>query len=391
MNIKFLIMFFVILGVLIGFHILLYFSFVRFFSISSELVKNILLISLGILSVSFVFSVLFVRFSNFILVRAFYFISAFWFGVLVYMVVATFIVFILIFIFKYFGIDAKIPASIIIYGLTFFYSLFGVWNAMNPVVKDVSVKIKNLPEYWQGKTVVQLSDVHLGKINGPGFARRMVEKVNNLNPDLILITGDLFDGMGVAPNSFREILNNLKSKDGIYYVSGNHEYYLGRDMILDYLKKETNLEVIDNKIVEIAGLQIVGIGYPGYGKNGDRSDIINKIGGYDPEKPSILLYHEPTSINQDAQDQSHSYFSPKIDFSYQKEQGIDLQISGHTHAGQFFPYNVITKKIFSGYYYGLFTEGDFNLYVTSGTGTWGPPIRNIIKSEIVRFKLAKKL
>jgi len=390
MNIRFLIMFLVILGILIGFHVLLYFSFIRFFSISSELVKNILLVTLGVLSVSFIFSVLFARFSNFILVRAFYFISAFWLGALFYIIVATILIFILILVFKHFGIDAKLPASIIVYALTFVYLLLSVWNAMNPVVKNVSVKIRNLPDYWQGKTIVQLSDVHLGKINGPRFARRMVEKVNNLNPDLILITGDLFDGMGVAPNNFLEILNNLKSKDGVYYVSGNHEYYLGHDMILDYLKKETNMEVIDNKIVEIEGLQIVGIGYPGYGQNGDRSDIINKIGGYNSEKPSILLYHEPTSINQDAQDQSHSYLSPKTDFSYQKEQGVDLQISGHTHAGQFFPFNIITKKIFKGYYYGLFTEGDFNLYVTSGTGTWGPPIRNVVKSEIVNFNLEKK-
>ena len=390
MNIKMILMLLVTLGILIGFHILLYFSFVRFFSITSDLVKNILLIALGVLSVSFIFSALFVRFSNFILVRTFYFISAFWLGALFYVIMATVVIFILILVFKSFGINAKLGVSIMVYGITFVYLLFSVWNAMNPIVKDVEVKIKNLGEYWQGKTIVQLSDVHLGKINGPGFAKRMVRDVNNLNPDLILITGDLFDGMGVAPNSFRDILNTLKATYGVYYVSGNHEYYLGKDQILDYLKEQSTINVIDNKIVEIKGLQIVGIGYPGYGKNGDRSDIINNIGNYDRELPSILLYHEPTSINQDAQDQSQSYLKPKTDFSYQKEKGIDLQISGHTHAGQFFPFNIITKKLFNGYHYGKFSEGDFTLYVTSGTGTWGPPIRNVVKSEIVNFRLDNK-
>ena len=385
-----ILMLLVTLGILIGFHILLYFSFVRFFSITSDLVKNILLIALGVLSVSFIFSALFVRFSNFILVRTFYFISAFWLGALFYVIMATVVIFILILVFKSFGINAKLGVSIMVYGITFVYLLFSVWNAMNPIVKDVEVKIKNLGEYWQGKTIVQLSDVHLGKINGPGFAKRMVRDVNNLNPDLILITGDLFDGMGVAPNSFRDILNTLKATYGVYYVSGNHEYYLGKDQILDYLKEQSTINVIDNKIVEIKGLQIVGIGYPGYGKNGDRSDIINNIGNYDRELPSILLYHEPTSINQDAQDQSQSYLKPKTDFSYQKEKGIDLQISGHTHAGQFFPFNIITKKLFNGYHYGKFSEGDFTLYVTSGTGTWGPPIRNVVKSEIVNFRLDNK-
>jgi len=223
----------VTLGILIGFHGVLYFAFVRFFSISSGLVKNILLVVLGILSISFIFSAIFVRLSNCIFARAFYFVSAFWMGFLIYLILATVVIFILFLVFKYFGIDAKLPLSIIIYSIVLLYALWGVWNAMNPIVKTVDVKINNLPEYWQEKTIIQLSDVHLGKIYSPSFARRIVEEVNRLEPDLLLITGDLFDGMGAAPNNFKEALDNLNAKHGTYYVTGNHEYYLGISQILD--------------------------------------------------------------------------------------------------------------------------------------------------------------
>jgi len=284
---------------------------------------------------------------------------------------------ILFFIFKlnafkfWFGISALV--------LTLVYGIYGYWNANNIRLKNIEVKIKSLPSAWQNKRIVQLSDAHLGLINSTAFTEKMVAKVNSAKPDLILITGDLFDGTSNTLE-FISILNKLEATDGIYFVTGNHEVYLGAKQVLSSLKK-SKIKVLDNQAVDLGGLQLVGISYPEFGESRGEGFLKNIIGN--DLSPKILMYHSPTNVEQHGDSEHASiYFLPNSDFDAAKKAGVNLQLSGHTHEGQLFPYNLIAGYIYKRYNYGLMTEGDFNIYITSGVGTWGPPMRVGTDAEV---------
>ena len=180
-------------------------------------------------------------------------------------------------------------------GLTLLYSAYGVANAYHPRLVNFTVRIKNLPPGWQGKTLVQLSDVHLGRILGADFLARVVAKVNAQNPAMVLITGDLFDG---ADGNLEELvapLNRLVAPQGIYFVTGNHETYLGVQRSYAALRT-TPVRVLADERVVIDGLQVIGISYPERGHALSFAEKMAKLPGFDPALPSILLYHSPTQV-----------------------------------------------------------------------------------------------
>ena len=201
--------------------------------------------------------------------------------------------------------------------------------------------------------------------------------------------------------SFIEPLNQLKAKEGVFYVTGNHEIYLGFDYPLEVFRK-TNIRVLEDEVKDINGLQLVGISYPRFDLEDESGKDIRKILAqnpvFDPEKPNILLFHSPSVGQITGKDQGTDngsrrlamYFSPEIDFGPIEELGIDLQLSGHTHAGQIFPYNFFTRQVYVGYDYGLHQLGDFSINISSGTGVWGPTIRTWSRSEIVEIILEAK-
>jgi len=253
-------------------------------------------------------------------------------------------------------------------GLTLLYSAYGVWNAYHPRLVHFAVRIKNLPPGWQGKMLVQISDVHLGRILGADFLARVVAKVNEQNPAMVLITGDLFDG---ADGNLEELvapINRLVAPQGIYFVTGNHETYLGVQRSYAALRT-TPVRVLDNEMVAMEGLQVIGISYPERGHALGFAEKMAKVTGFDPGVPSLLLYHSPTQVEA------------------AKAAGINLQLSGHVHQGQIFPLGFITRLMFGKYYHGLHTEGDFTLYTSSGTGLWGPTMRTGNHPEIVVLHL----
>lgn len=281
--------------------------------------------------------------------------------------------------------------TISLFGFAFIYTGYGVWNAQHFVIKTIEIPMKNLPKEWENKPIIQISDVHIGAINQAGFMQKVVDSVNAQNPELILITGDLFDGMDGNFDSIPEVLNKFQSKRGTYFITGNHETYIGLDGTLNVLKK-TNIRVLNDEIVNLNGLQLIGISYPSFGSSPkDINKIIQPGKNFNPNKPSILLYHTPTSIDfSTPTSRTSAYWSPDYNYTVAKNFGIKLQLSGHTHAGQIFPFTLLTHDIFNGYDYGLHTDGDFNVYITSGVGTWGPPIRTGNDPEIVVIKLVNK-
>ena len=389
--IRFVVFIATFLVVLLGGHYLVYLTITRFFPISDHGIRRTILWAMAFLAIVIFPSAVLVRVHTNIFTGFLYQVTSVWTGLFIYLFMAailTWLIFAAGYLFR-FSPNMRI-VSIGLVLLVVVVTAVGVWRAKHPKIKRIDVKMDTLPAHWRDKTVVHLSDVHLGVINGTGFLRRVVEQVNSLEPDLILITGDLFDGMAGELSPFPDLLNSLKASKGVFFVTGNHEGYLQLDGPLLALEK-TDIRVLDNEIVDREGLQIVGISYPEYPRRNDVRHLLEESGGFDSSRPSILLYHTPTNVEEEnkdrAEQQNRAYWSPDTTMTLAKEAGIDLQLSGHTHKGQFFPFGFLTKRIYNGYDYGLHKDGRFHIYITSGAGTWGPPMRIGSSSEIVAIRL----
>ena len=217
---------------------------------------------------------------------------------------------------------------------------------------------------------MHLSDVHLGRILGARFLARCVAKVNTARPAMVAITGDLFDGTDGNLTELVAPLHHLVAPKGIYFVTGNHETYLGVERAYAALRA-TPVRVLANETVSVDGLQVVGVGFPERGQTASFAERMAMLKGFDPAVPSVLLYHNPNQV------------------AAAKAAGISLQLSGHVHQGQLFPLQFITRLMFGKYYHGLHTEGDFTLYTSSGTGVWEPTMRTGNNPEIAVLHLER--
>lgn len=253
-----------------------------------------------------------------------------------------------------------------------FFALGSMWrgwgNAMNvPKVKELSVPIKNLK---QNTRLVMISDVHLGKNLHEQFLRGLVDKINSLNPDIVVIVGDLID---TKPSEIHYIhlLDEIQSKFGVFFALGNHEYYRGLDGVLGLLK-QTKLQILINESVNLGFLNIAGLADLAglrFDRLGAKPDINATTAKLDKSVPSILLAHQPKSV------------------SLYDTSDFDLVLSGHTHAGQVFPFGAIVLAQ-QGFLYGLYELASKNkLYVSSGAGFWGPAMRFLAPSEIALLHL----
>ena len=357
------------LGVLWSWHYFLYFSTVRFFGIGTRGNRRLVAALFVLLPASF-FASLFLarRFQNGF-VRAFSIVSNLWIGV----GLALLLFFALAW--AAWGLARILNArpDRTVLGLaavlcTCLYSAYGVWNAAHPRIENITVKLKNLPPAWTGKKLVQITDLHLGLILGPAFLDGVVRQVNAQSPAAVLITGDMFDGEDSGLDKVIDPLNRIDPPLGTYFVTGNHEVYFGVARALEILG-HTRVRALQDDMVVIDGLQIVGFSYPLSGFSKNVAAAMGRMTEFNRETPSILLYHTPTQI-------------PAV-----KAAGIDFQVSGHTHHGQLFPIQLFTRLIYGKYYSGLHVEGNFSIYTSSGTGTWGPSMRTGNHPEVTVFHL----
>jgi uncharacterized protein len=249
------------------------------------------------------------------------------------------------------------------FGLAIVASLYGLLNAADIRVRRVSVKLPGLPASWRGRVAALVTDTHLGHIKGYRFLTRLVGMLRQLKADVVFISGDLFDGTKVDARRLVSPWKQLRPKFGSYFVTGNHEEFSDPQKYLEAIEG-SGIHVLRSEKVNLDGLQVVGVPYHETGDEKHFESVLENA-DLDRERASVLLAHVPNRL-------------PIVE-----KQGISLQLSGHTHAGQIWPFTWFTWRIFGDYTYGLKKFGELFVYTSSGAGTWGPPMRVCTQPEIV--------
>ena len=369
-----------VMGLLVGGHYLLYHSAVRAFLIEPGILRKVMLGLAFFLSASFPLAILLVKTGQNWFTGGFFILAALWMGLFFNLLLAAGLGWLV-------AAVSKIDPRWVFLGaaaLAVLFTAWGIWKARYPQVRRIEVAIDGLPESWRGRKIVHLSDLHLGHANGPGFMRGVARQVNALDPDLVLITGDLFDGMGGDFDACVPAIDSLEAEHGLFFVGGNHEIYSESGPVVS----KTGLRVLDSEVVEVEGLQIAGVAYPGLSSE---AELERFRAALRTDLPSVLLFHTPTDIilrgEGEAARHFSTYWTPDTACALNRELGVDLQLSGHTHAGQIFPFGLLSRLLYKGRDRGLHTDGSFNLFVSSGTGTFGPPMRTSGSSEVVEITL----
>jgi predicted MPP superfamily phosphohydrolase len=244
------------------------------------------------------------------------------------------------------------------------------WISVRRDPRLTEYTVDRTARYGQNKIlkIVQLSDLHIVSGLTDRVLGRAIPRINQLNPDLIFITGDLIDPGPLDVETLVNDLKALKASQGVYAVTGNHEYYAGVQKFLS-LMESAGIPVLQNRMaVTTDGFQIAGVndpGRPGMRYPGQGSDVGLALRELGPDQPSILLSHQPVHLNA------------AID------KNVDLILSGHTHGGQIFPFHIFVRLVYK-YCSGLYHPGpQTDLIVSNGVGWWGPPIRLLAPAQIV--------
>ena len=260
-------------------------------------------------------------------------------------------------------------------GLTVLVTLVGLIIARRrPRIVDVQIPVAGLPEALRGFSIAQISDVHVGSTIKRGFVEMVVARVNALKTDLIAVTGDLVDGSVQQLSAHTAPLAGLRARHGTFFVTGNHEYYSGerawtteiRRLGLQVLKNEHVVLEHDGASVVVAGVTDLSAGHFNAAERSDPAAALS--GAPTTAGAKILLAHQPNS-------------APAA-----SDAGFDVQLSGHTHGGQFWPWNLFVG-FFQPFTGGLYRLKNLMVYVSRGTGYWGPPNRFGVPSEITLIRL----
>ncbi|UTB33633.1 MAG: metallophosphoesterase [Methanobacterium sp. ERen5] len=287
--------------------------------------------------------------------RVFYTVASSWMGISFYVLTVMAVYWLL-------SIFIKIPGEVagtIIIVLSALLSGYSLINSGHIDIKHVNIPLNGLERKVRA---VQLSDIHIGSIRNSEYLEEVVEKTNKIDPELVLITGDMVDGSARLHTHTFNAINQLKAP--VFFIMGNHETYEGLDEVLRVLRG-VKMKILRDQMVEFNGIQIIGVEYS-FERN-HMKNVLSKV-DIDQSKPSIVLYHTPTELEATA------------------DAGVGLQLSGHTHAGQMLPFNYLVRLMFR-YMNGMYKYKDTYLYVSPGTGTWGPPMRLGSRCEITVLDL----
>ena len=257
----------------------------------------------------------------------------------------------------------------IVTGIVILIIISGYINTRTLKINTLNIEIPRKNSSLTELNAVLISDIHLSSINENGFAGDIVKKINALHPDIVFVGGDLVDDKAAVLRekeigfSFREI----ESPMGVYGITGNHEYINGVDSSVNYMKELKVIPLRESSITINNGFVLIGREDRSRGLK-RRIPLNELVESSEKNLPVILLDHTPFQLEE------------------AMENGVDLQLSGHTHHGQMFPINLITSKIYE-LSQGYKKKGNTQYYVSSGVGTWGPPVRTGSRSEIVNIKI----
>ncbi len=345
-------------------HWFLYETWGFFWGVPAASKPSPIAIALALLSISFVLASLLAWRSSHFVVRVLYTLSAAWLGTLSFCFLAA------IFCWTSYG-GARVlglhpdrqELVVVFFGLALLASLYGMVNAAWTRVRRVSVKLPNLPASWRGRVAALVTDTHLGHVRGSRFMLRIVTTLTRLRPDIVFIAGDMYDGTVARVRELAQPWARLAAPLGAFFVLGNHEQFSDSAKYLDAVE-HSGVRVLNNEKVTVDGLQIVGVHYSD-STNDEHFRSVLRQAQVDRDRASILLTHAPDRLQ------------------IAEEEGFSLQLSGHTHGGQFFPFTWITSRIYGKFVYGLQRLGNLIVYVSYGAGTWGPPLRLGTTPEIV--------
>lgn len=262
-------------------------------------------------------------------------------------------------------------------GITGVATLFAIWWGLTRmVVKKLEVPLSKLPPSLDGFTILHLSDIHLDLVHGRSWLQGVVDRANRLGADLVALTGDLAEGSVSQFGAEAEPIRELRAPHGVYFVTGNHEYFHDLSGWLAYLG-DRGIRVLRNEHVPVesngAGFDLAGVDdHDGHRTADDHGpDLDRALAGRDPEKALVLLAHQPRIIQE------------------AEARGVDLVLSGHTHGGQIWPFSYLVY-LQQPYVRGLIRHGRTHLYISSGTGFWGPPMRLGTTAEMALITLRSR-
>ncbi len=315
-------------------------------------------IFIGLIAISF-------QFNNFF-IRTLYKLMAVWIGLVLYLFLAGVVLGFASFIFANLQTQGEI-----LFGLAILIAAYGVIHSQIIKIVKVKISLRNLPDAWNNRLIVFVSDLHLGHVRGQRFAERVANRINELNPEIVLIGGDLYDGVKVDNAKIIKPLKKLSAPKGVYFVTGNHDGFSVKATEEDVATiAKSGIKVLQNELIKINGVQLIGVDYKQTADPKRYKEVLDRM-KIDPNSTSILIKHVPDNVD------------------IASGAGISLQISGHTHRAQMWPLRFIPRLIYKGFDYGLKRSGLMQVFISSGVGTWGPPLRVGTNSEIVLITLNK--
>jgi predicted MPP superfamily phosphohydrolase len=293
-----------------------------------------------------------------------YRLAAIWLGFLNFFFLAACLCWLLLPVLALLSLQSQKPTlAAVLFALAIAVGVYGLINARFIRVRRIPIQLPGLPASWRGRTALIVSDLHLGHVNGLAFSRRIAVLAARLKPDAIFLPGDLFDGSKIDAAALAEPLRALAPPFGSYFSTGNHDEFGDTAHYAEVLAS-LGIRVLANQKVTVDGLDIAGVTYGGSGFPIKLRATLDGL-QLDPAHPSILLNHVPNRL-------------PVVE-----QAGVSLQLSGHTHGGQIFPFTWFTRRAFGKYIYGLQRFGKLQIYTSSGAGTWGPPMRVGASPEVV--------
>jgi predicted MPP superfamily phosphohydrolase len=305
-----------------------------------------------------------------------YRIGSFWMAYMLYLFLAVFIIDLVRLVNHFFhflpefsqimkfrlGLGVFALASVIVIG----GHINALWINVKEIPLEIHKKINGNPEV----KILMASDIHLGALIGERREKKLLDIVNEQKPDMVLLCGDLVDGE-IAPvlrKNLGKHIQEIKTPLGVYAILGNHEYIGGEQKTLPYLKSINIKVLIDSLVTLPNGIQLIGRNDRSARGVNQPKPLKELMASTNPEYPIIVMNHQPFNLSEAS------------------DLNVDLHLSGHTHNGQLWPFNYITKAIFE-LSWGYLKKGNTNFYVSSGFGTWGPSVRTGNRPEVVIFKL----